>query len=42
MPGLEKLTALAGDWLATYKLRGDPSFECDTTLGVSAEYRRRG
>ena len=31
MPGVEKLTALAGDWLATYKLRGDPSFECDTT-----------
>jgi Protein of unknown function (DUF1579) len=30
MAGLEKLAALRGDWQATYKLRGDPSFECDT------------
>jgi hypothetical protein len=30
MPGLEELAALAGDWAATYQLRGDPSFECDT------------
>ena len=30
MAALEKLAALAGDWRATYKLRGDPSFECDT------------
>ena len=30
MTGLEALAALAGDWAATYQLRGDPSFECDT------------
>ena len=31
MAGLEALGAMAGDWQATYELRGDPSFECDTT-----------
>ena len=31
MAGLDALAAMAGDWAATYQLRGDPSFECDTT-----------
>ena len=35
MAALEKLAALAGDWQATYKLRGDPSFESDTTTHAS-------
>lgn len=30
MAGLDRLTALAGDWRATYQLRGDPSFETDS------------
>ena len=30
MAGLETLAALAGEWIAIYQLRGDPSFECDT------------
>lgn len=30
MTGLEALAANAGRWKATYQLRGDPSFECDT------------
>ncbi len=30
MPGLEALAAMAGTWTATYELRGDPSFDCDT------------
>jgi hypothetical protein len=31
MAGLDALAAKAGNWTATYALRGDPSFECDTT-----------
>ena len=31
MAGVEKLAALAGDWQATYQLRGDAIFESDTT-----------
>jgi hypothetical protein len=30
MPGLEALAGLAGEWTATYQLRGDPSFDSDT------------
>ena len=30
MASLERLTALAGNWRATYQLRGDPSFETDS------------
>lgn len=30
MAGLDRLTALAGDWRATYQLRGDPAFETDS------------
>lgn len=30
MTSLERLAALEGDWRATYKLRGDPSFDSDT------------
>lgn len=30
MTSLDRLVALEGEWRATYKLRGDPSFDCDT------------
>lgn len=30
MTSLDRLAALQGDWRATYKLRGDPSFDSDT------------
>jgi len=32
---LERLTALAGDWHASYQLRGDPSFESDTPTAAT-------
>jgi hypothetical protein len=49
MAGLDRLTALAGDWRATYQLRGDPAgrmtmFNVDPggqeALAVHAEYER--
>ena len=30
MAGLDRLTALAGEWRAAYQLRGDPAFETDS------------
>jgi hypothetical protein len=30
MTSLDRLASLDGDWRATYKLRGDPSFDSDT------------
>lgn len=30
MAGLDALAGLAGEWTATYELRGDPSFDSDT------------
>lgn len=35
MGALEPLLALAGEWRATYQLRGDPSFDQDTTSSAS-------
>lgn len=35
MAGLEALAAQAGEWKATYQLRGDPSFECDTPTSAT-------
>lgn len=37
MAGLEALAALEGEWAATYQLRGDPSFECDTPSKATVE-----
>ena len=42
MPGLEALAALAGDWTATYQLRGDPSFDSDTTTSATVTPMLRG
>jgi hypothetical protein len=35
MASLDRLAALAGTWLATYQLRGDPSFESDSPSTAS-------
>ena len=35
MAGLEALTALEGDWAATYQLRGDPSFDQDSPTSAT-------
>lgn len=35
MSSLERLAALEGDWHATYRLRGDPSFDSDTSSHAS-------
>ena len=35
MPGLDAWAGLAGEWTATYELRGDPSFDSDTTSSAT-------
>jgi hypothetical protein len=35
MAGLDRLSALAGDWRATYQLRGDASFETDSATSAT-------
>jgi len=37
MAGLGALARLAGEWTATYQLRGDPSFESDTPSSATVE-----